>query len=366
MDIEKLFRPLKIKSTNFPNRVVMAPMTTISGNPDGSFSDQEIAYLEQRAQSEVGTIITPACYVHPYGQAFANQVGCHTDAMIRSLSDCAEAIKKHGSVALLQIHHGGNAAKEKFTGRPPLAPSAVLNRRGTSELPQAMTEAEIWETIEAFAEASLRAEKAGFDGVQIHGANTYLVQQFFSPFTNKRNDQWGGESQHSKNKLENRSRFAREIIKAIREKVSADFLIAYRISPEESEPLGYSVFDAIGLLKILIPYGIDLLDISSIQYGKGVRGDYSSGTHPTYLIKDALPYMPVIGVGGVSSAEEALRVMDEGVEFVAMGKQLLLDKDWVLKIKNGQNDSIRTAITKDEIALLDLPERMKDYLKKFY
>lgn len=366
MDIDKLFRPLTIKNISIPNRIVMAPMTTVSGNPDGSFSDEEITYLEQRAQGAVGTIISPACYVHPLGQAFDHQVGCHTDEMIPSLSKCAEAIKKHGSVALLQLHHGGNAAKEEYTKHPPLAPSAVPNRRGTSEFPQAMTEEQIWETIEAFGTAAGRAEKAGFDGVQIHGANTYLLQQFFSPFTNKRNDQWGGQPKHSHNVLENRSRFAREVIKAIKKNVSDSFLISYRISPEESEPLGYSVFDTIALLKILIPYGIDILDISSIKYGKGVRGDYSSGTHPTYLIKDALPYMPVVGVGGISTAEEAMRVMDEGIEFVALGKQLLFDKDWALKIKNGAYDSVRTEITKDDIASLDVPKRMKEYIKKFY
>ena len=366
MDIDKLFRPLKIKNTTVPNRIVMAPMTTVSGNADGSFSDEEISYLAQRAESGVGTIISPACYVHPLGQAFDHQVGCHSDAMIPSLEKCAAAIKKHDAVALLQIHHGGNATKEKFTGRPPLAPSPIKNRRGTSEMPTAMTEAEILEAIEAFGAAAHRAEKAGFDGVQIHGANTYLLQQFFSPFTNKRNDQWGGEPKQSANRFENRSRFAREVIKSIRAQVSENFLVSYRISPEESDPFGYSVFDTIALLKILIPYGIDQLDISSLKYGKGLRGDYSRGTHPTYLIKDALIYMPVVGVGSVTTAEDAMRVMDEGIEFVALGKQLLLDKDWVIKIQNGEHDKIRSTITKEEIASLDIPEKMKAYLANFY
>ena len=179
MEYSKLFEEAKLKKITMKNRLVMAPMTTISGELDGSFSDEEIKYLAQRAEGGIGTIMTPACYSQANGQAFERQVGCHDDALLGSLARCAEAINKHGAVSFLQIHHGGNAAKEMYTNQKPLAPSACKNRSGYSELPKAMTEDEIWLAIESFAKAAGRAKQSGFTGIEIHGANTYLLQQFF-------------------------------------------------------------------------------------------------------------------------------------------------------------------------------------------
>ena len=199
-------------------------------------------------------------------------------------------------------------------------------------------------------------------------ANTYLLQQFFSPFTNKRRDKWGGDiNLPGRNHLENRSRFAVEVVKAVRASVSEKFIVAYRLSPEEADPLGYSVKDAIGLLKVIVPYGIDIIHVSSWEYGKGLRQDIPSGSHPTYMIKTAFPYMPVIGVGRISHPDQAMQVMNEGIEFAALGKALLLDKDWVIKVKEGDVDSIRFKLnSKEEIEELDVPRLMKKYLLKFY
>lgn len=346
----------------------MAPMTTTSGEKDGSFSKQEINYLANRAKDGIGLIMTPACYCHKSGHAFLNQVGCHNDDMIASLSDCAEAINKHGAASFLQIHHGGNAAKEEYIGRPPMAPSPVKNRRGTSEMPKAMTEDEIEMIIESFAKAADRAKKAGFTGIELHGANTYLFQQFFSPFTNRRNDKWGGSNvSPGMNVLYKRSRFAVEVLKAVRSEVGDDYPISYRISPEEADPLGYSTKDAINLLKLLVPYGVDFLHVSSWEYGKGVRSDIPRGTHPTYMIKAAFPWLPVIGVGGLSTPDDVMRVMDEGIEFAALGRVLLLEKDWVKKVKNGDADKIRLKLTSEvERMELDLPDQMKEYSKNFF
>ncbi len=227
---ESLFQPLRVTPTlTLRNRLVMAPMTTTSGNEDGSFSDAEIAYLSRRAQSGIGLIMTPACYCHKSGHSFDHQVGCHIDDMLPALSGCAEGINRHGAASFLQIHHGGNAARQEYSGRPPMAPSAVKNRRGTSEMPVGMSEEEIWLVIESFAQAAGRAKKAGFTGIELHGANTYIIQQFFSPFTNKRTDKWGGDcrcdrcDRHAEHealelchRLDNRARFAKEVLKAVR------------------------------------------------------------------------------------------------------------------------------------------------------
>lgn len=361
MKYDRLFEPVRLNDkVTAPNRLVMAPMTTTAGETDGQFSEQEIAYLARRAEAGIGLIMTPACYCHKSGHAFERQVGCHSNAMLPGLTACAEAINRHGAASFLQIHHGGNATKEAITGERPRAPSAVQNRRETSELPQAMTVTQIETVIEAFAAAAERAKKAGFTGIEIHGANTYLFQQFFSPFTNKREDEWGCQT------LENRSRFAREVVKAVRSAVGPEYPIAYRISPEEPEPDGYSTYDAIDLLNLIVPLGVDIVHVSSWDYGTGVRDDYPEGSHPTKLIRDALPKtVPVIGVGGVWHPDRALRVLEDGVEMVALGRQLLLDADWAKKVKEGRIDEIRMHIySEEERHGLDLPDRMKGYIQR--
>ncbi len=379
MNYGRLLAPLSVAShLTLKNRLVMAPMTTVSGETDGRFSLDEIAYLEKRAQSDIGLIITPACYCHQSGQAFENQVGCHCNAMLPRLTQCADAINRHGAASFLQIHHGGNATRSSLTGRPPMAPSAVINRRGTSEMPIAMTEDEIWLIIESFARAAGRAKAAGFTGIELHGANSYLFQQFFSPFTNHRTDRWGGDCQcatcdrHAEHdrlelchRLENRARFAIEVLKAVRSEVGREYPVAYRISPEEPAPDGYSTRDAVQLLGLLLPHGIDIVHVSSWQYGVGVRNDLPADTNPTNFVRASLPLqIPVIGVGGVLHPDQALAILDDGIELVALGRALLLDPDWLTKVTSGRLEEIKMNLrSEDERATLDIPLPMRGYTR---
>jgi 2,4-dienoyl-CoA reductase-like NADH-dependent reductase (Old Yellow Enzyme family) len=377
---ERLFAPLSIKGRlTLRNRLVMAPMTTVSGELDGSFSSEEIAYLARRAQDGIGLIMTPACYCHKSGHAFERQVGCHTDDLLGSLARCAEAINKHGAASFLQIHHGGNAAQSQYTGHAPLAPSPVINRRGTSEMPSAITEDEMWMVIESFARAAGRAKQAGFTGIELHGANTYLFQQFFSPFTNKRTDRWGGDrmcagcDEHREHdsmdichRLENRARFARETVRAVRAELGSRYPLCYRISPEEPDPDGYTTRDAIELLKMLIADGINIVHVSSWEYGLGVRNDLPSDSHPTKMIREALPaHIPVIGVGSIMTPDQAMRVLDDGVDLVALGRALLLNPDWAHKVQTGRDDLIRLKLGSEaERQKLDIPPPMREYTKR--
>ncbi len=369
MGFDRLFEQFTIKKLRLKNRLVMAPMTTISGNADGSFSDEEVNYLGQRAAAGIGLIMTPACYCHKSGHSFERQVGCHNEDMIAGLTRCADVINRHGAASFLQIHHGGNAAKQVYAGRPPMAPSAVHNRRGTSELPQAMSEDEIWMIVESFARAAGRAQRAGFSGVELHGANTYLFQQFFSPFTNKRSDKWGiGADKQSSDRLTHGTRFACEVVKAVRAEVGNDYPISYRISPEEPEPQGYTTAETIELLNVLIPLGVDVVHVSSSAYGVSIRHDSPSALNPTKSIRDAMPsQVTVIGVGGIILPDAALKVLDDGIDLVAMGKILLLDKDWGVKVKSGRVGEIRTGIRSEEERFqLDIPRPMVAYTHRFF
>ncbi|MDX9856898.1 MAG: tRNA-dihydrouridine synthase [candidate division Zixibacteria bacterium] len=358
-----LFEPLQVgRKLRLDNRLVMAPMTTTAGEVDGSFSDQEIAYLARRGRSGIGLVMTPACYCHKSGHSFERQVGCDRDELRGSLARCAESINRTGAASFLQIHHGGNAARQQLCGAQPVAPSAVHNRRGTSELPRALTGAEIENLIESFAGAAARAKAAGFSGIELHGANTYLFQQFFSPFTNKRDDEWGAGT------WVNRVRFASEVVKAVRQAVGDEYPVSFRVSPEEPDPDGYSTYDAIKLLKALVPLGVDIVHVSSWDYGVGVRGDYPNHTHPTKLIRESLPAeVPVIGVGGIQRPEQAQRVLDDGIDMVAIGRGLLLDADWAAKVRDGREGSIRkSASTTEEVYGLDIPVLMKPYAARFF
>lgn len=244
-------------------------------------------------------------------------------------------------------------------------------------MPIPMTEDEIWMIIEAFGKAAGRARKAGFTGVEIHGANSYILQQFFSPYSNKRTDKWGGDlrcdrcdqhEQHTEletcHRLTNRARFATEVVKAVRGEVGSDYPICYRITPEEPEPDGYSAYDTIELLRLIVPLGIDIVHVSTTEYGVPIHHHYPEGTHPTLLIRRALPpSIPVIGVGSVVHPDRAMRILDDGINLVALGRALLMDPDWLPKAKEGRIDSIKKSLsTADERFQLLIPEPMKEYV----
>ena len=190
-----LFSPLRlpVSGVELPNRLLMAPMTTYSGHPDGTISDGEVAYLRRRAAGGFGAIITAACYVDRAGQGFVGQWGCDREERLPSLQRAADAIRSAGAVAILQIHDAGRMSDPQILEGPPRSASAVAALRPGALLPRPLSHAEVLASIAAFAAAARRAVQAGFHGVEIHGANTYLPQQFFSPHSNRRDDAWGGD-----------------------------------------------------------------------------------------------------------------------------------------------------------------------------
>lgn len=174
------------------NRIVMAPMTIQSAFFDGGVTQEMINYYAARS-GDAGAIIVESAFVENYGRAFPGALGIDTDSKIAGLTKLADAIKAKGSKAILQIYHAGRMANPEFNGgHQPISASPVAALRDNAETPLEMTKEQIEEMIERFGDAVNRAILAGFDGVEIHGANTYLIQQFFSPHSNRRNDKWGG------------------------------------------------------------------------------------------------------------------------------------------------------------------------------
>jgi len=339
-----LFQPFRFPSgLEISNRIIMAPMTTWSSYPNGRIHEGELPYLDRRSKGP-GLVMTACAYVIPHGHAFAGQWGAHTDEMIPSLASAAKVIMRNGAKAILQIHHGGRMCPSSVSGIQPLSASAIAALQGNIEVPRAMTEDEIWETIHAYGDATRRAIEAGFDGVEIHGANTYLLQQFFSPHSNHRNDDWGGT-------LEKRMRFPMAVVASVQaaaRKAERTFAVGYRISPEEIEEPGITIDDTLAFIDVLTTQHLDWIHVSTRDYFKGSLRDKADAKRPTKRIIDRVNgHIPLIGVGKIIAPDDALFVLQDGCDAVALARVLLTEPEWVEKVRNGEETKIRKAIPKE-------------------
>lgn len=350
-----LFSPLPLHcGLTLPNRITVAPMTTWSSHKDGTIHPDEIAYIRRRAPG-TGMFITAACYVLPEGHAFDGQWSCHDDRFLPSLQAAADAIHAAGSLAILQIHHGGRMCPAALLGHAPYSASAVPAERPGADTPRAMTEEEIVATIDAFAAATRRAASAGYDGVEIHGANTYLLQQFFSPHSNRRADDWGGN-------LEKRMRFPLAVAQAVltaaadvQQAHERPFAVGYRFSPEEIEHPGITLDDTLRLVDALaaLRHGerrLDWLHVSLREYRAGSMRETGDTRRPTRVVIEHLDRLPaadrppVLGVGLLYTPDDALLAFEDGCAAVALGRILLMEPEWVEKVRTGRAADIRRTL----------------------
>lgn len=346
MSFPALFSPFKFRQIELRNRLVLAPMTTYSSNPDGSLADDEVPYLERRAAG-FGAIFTAACYVHPTGKAFTGQWSCSLDKDLPSLRRAADAIHRGGAAAILQIHHGGRRCPSPLSGRV-LSASAVRAETPTSETPEPMSLYEIQEIVQAFGEATRRAKQAGFDGVEIHGANTYLLQQFVSPLTNLRTDDYGAD----------RNRFPLEIVEACCQHAAEDFVIGYRFSPEEQEPEGLGWQQTASLVVHLSQSPLDFLHVSLRDFDQSsIRGEFTEpvGTKLLHLIAGR---KPLIGVGNIRSDRGAERALEMGYDLLAIGRAGITEPEFPQKLRSGE--APRLKIPRQNPERLTLPRGLID------
>lgn len=320
------------------NRMVMAPMTTQSAYFDGTITEELIRYYAQRSGT-VGTVIVESAFVENKGRGFFGALGIDNDDKIEGLSRLATAIKDKGSKALIQIYHAGRMAwPEMNGGATPISASAVAALRPGAPVPNEMTHQEILDMISNFKEAIRRAIKAGFDGVELHGANTYLLQQFLSPHSNRRQDAWGGT-------LEKRSKFATSILEAAhqvkKEEEVPDFILGYRFSPEEIEEPGIRFEDSLFLLEKLAEIGLDYVHFSMGTYSRTslVNTNDLEPTIEKYINRRSarLASVPVIGVGAILQKADAQAALDLGYDLVAVAKGFLIEPDWAAKIMRGDH-----------------------------
>lgn len=338
------------------NRYVMAPMTTYSANADDTVSDAEITYYRERSYG-VGVVITACAYVIPNGKGFPGQISAHSDEYIPSLKHIADAIHDGGAKAILQIYHGGRQAVRNLVPNGDVV-SASETVAADGGVARTLTVVEIEEIVVAFGETTRRAIEAGFDGVEIHGANTYLLQQFFSGFTNKRTDRYGGS-------VEKRMTFLLEIIDSVN-RVKAQyaddqFVVGYRFSPEEPEEDGITLDETIQLVDRLADEKLDYLHISLGDFRAEARRYSGEKDNRIKILKRVIDgRVPFIGVGSIYSPEDAKEAMETGADLLALGRELLIEPHWVEKVAAGEPVITEMDMSRDN----NIPEPLMNMMKR--
>ncbi|WP_461224598.1 NADH-dependent flavin oxidoreductase [Lacticaseibacillus suihuaensis] len=345
------------------NRIVMSPMTTMTSFHNGMVTTDEVAYYARRGGGP-GMIITGVANVAASGKGFEGELSVATDAMIPGLARVAAAIHQDGTRAILQIFHAGRKSNHKILrGEQPLSASAVAAEYpADSEVPRAMTAAEIDQLIADFAAATRRAAAAGFDGVELHGANTYLLQQFLSPHANRRSDQWGGD-------LTRRMALPLAVIAAVKQAAAAvarPFVVGYRLSPEEIETPGLRLADTLAFATAIRDQ-VDYLHLSMGSYKRSSLND-KQDTQPLVAKFAAITagHLPLIGVGSIERPEDAQATLDLGADFAALGRELLREPQWVQKVAAGEAASLRLTLSPADMAELAIPPVMQVYLRESF
>jgi len=341
--LPSLFAPIKIKSVDLVNRAVMPPMGTNLGNPDGTVSEANLAYIKRRARGGAGLIITEITSVHPSGSVIPNELGAYDDRFIPGLKKIADAVHAAGSKVALQLHHAGRESLYLLRERKAIAPSPIRSLV-FGLTPREINHEEIQEIITAFGAASARAVEAGFDAVEVHGAHGYLLTQFLSALSNKRDDEYGGN-------LSNRSRFMIEVLQEVRKTVGEDFPISLRLSVEECIKDGYTFEDIQPILPNLVKAGADILHASLGTHGSpgGITSapfEYQPGFNVwrAKKLKEVVG-LPVIAVGRFTDPSLANEVIARGeADLVAFGRQYLADPDFLIKAREGRPEDIRKCI----------------------
>ncbi len=333
-----LFSPFRLGGQTLRNRMVMPAITTNFAESDGSVGDRLSDYLRARARGGFGAIITENIGVHASGRVMPRMMMGHEDRYLPGLARLADVIKSEGACAIAQISHAGRQTKSKITGLPLVSPSPIscpINR----EMPQALTVDGIRTMEDSFISTAIRLHRAGFNGVEIHGAHGYLVAEFLSRYSNKRDDLYGGS-------LENRMRFLRNIVSGIKANVAPDFLVLVRISAEEFVPEGLDVAETIEIGRRLETLEVAALSVSVGVYESFNKLSMVSGEAEGQWLNVAEAVrrgtgVPIIGVGRIKRGEVAEAALARGqIDLAAFGRAAIADPALPSKLQGRSNEAI--------------------------
>jgi dimethylglycine catabolism A len=339
-DLNALSTPARIGAVEIKNRIVMAPMTTRLADQDGFVTENAIDYYMARVRGGVGLITVEMASPTRAGRHRRRELGIYDDRFLPGLTRLAAAIHAGGAKASIQLGHGGGHTRTDICDETPIAPSAVPHSvfEVTNEtiVPKEMTLEDIRFTIEGFAAAAVRAEKAGFDCVEIHAAHGYLISQFLNPFENLRTDAYGGS-------LENRARFGLEVLAAVKAAVRTP--VIFRVSVDDYFPDGLTFSEGRQVAILAAQNGADALHIAAGHYRSLPSAarmippmQYSDATFLSYAadIKNDVA-VPVIAVGRLGDPKVAEGAIQSGkADFVALGRTLIAEPDWVAKLVRGE------------------------------
>lgn len=320
--------PLSIRHLTLKNRIVMPPLATAKSTEDGLVTEAIISHYEERAKhGHIGLVITEHSFVAKAGKASAGMMSVASDDCIPGLQKLTDMFHRHETPVFCQINHAGSATSTELTGEEVVSASDVPLPAGTkttnSAPPRALATGELEGIVRAYAEAAGRVKVAGYDGVEIHAAHAYLLNQFYSPLTNHRTDAYGGS-------LQNRMRLLTEVYHAVRDTVGSDYPVAVRLGACDHMEGGNTLEDAVGAAVILEKEGVDLIDVT----GGMCRYMLPGHTEPGYFGEEAAAIkaavsVPVILTGGVQTMEDAERLLGEQkADLIGVGRALLQNPAW--------------------------------------
>jgi len=334
-----LFDKTQIGTLELRNRLVRSATAEMMADETGRPLTELIELYQELARGGVGLLITGHMYVHPSGKAHPGMTGIFSDDLIPGLAELADAVHAEGGAVAMQINHAGRQSRGG-TVDDPIGPSdhqSVPPRSGAREI----TVDEIEMLIDAFAQAARRAKEAGFDAVQIHAAHGYLVSQFLSPIANQRSDEWGGS-------LENRSRFLRRIIVAVRALIGPEFPILTKLGIRDESEEGLSLEEGVSLVGQLRGWGLDAVEISGGLAETGtfnIAGDIGPGQNEAYFRSWAqsaseAAELPIILVGGMRSLGAMEDVLQSGdAQLISMCRPLICEPDLPSRLSSGATDA---------------------------
>jgi len=336
------------------NRLIMAPMTTYSSNVDLTLSDEEEIYYNKRS-TEFGMVITAAVAVSKNAQAFPNQISIRDERYLDSMTRLANTIKKEGAKAVIQLHHGGRMnLPNQYPNQDIVSASAIKANRDYAVTPRELKTSEVYDVIDDFVRATEIAIKAGFDGVELHGANTYLIQQFVSPNSNRRTDEFG------RDRLKFTKTILDRIINVVKYKANPGFIIGYRFSPEELENPGITLEDTMELVEQLSQRKIDYLHVSLGHYKQSSIRDKTDNEPIVLKLKRQIKgRLPLIGVGHIESRNEMEESLDLGYDLLSLGLIALSELHPVSKLQQNKE------LSKKFNGNLFIPENMVERLKNW-
>ena len=315
--------PLAAGVMTFKNRLIYPPMAIAKASADGMVTEDSLAYYQEKMRGgSFSLAIVEHCYVMQEGKASDGQVSIAGDNAVPGLAKLARIIKGAGTKAVIQINHAGSCTDSKVTGMELKGPSPVQNPR-QGGVPQEMTGADLSKVVSAFAAAARRGKEAGYDGVEIHSAHSYLLNQFYSPLPNRRTDEYGGS-------LENRLRIHLEVIRAVRKEVGRDYPLFLRLGACDHLPGGNTVTEAVQAAKLIEQAGVNILDISGGMCGYVNPEKEEAGyfAEESKAVRTAVS-IPVITTGGVTQPEEAEALLkDRAGDLIGTGRIVMKDSGW--------------------------------------